>query len=99
MQKVIINGKELSEDKVYFIAEIGLNHDGSITKASEMIKQAKLSGADAVKFQSYTTDNLWNRDWLADMIGRKDANKTISVFKKCELSTDDFISLKSVADR
>jgi sialic acid synthase SpsE len=34
-----------------FIAEIGLNHDGNFDLAYEMIKQAKLAGADIVKFQ------------------------------------------------
>ena len=37
-----------------FIAEIGVNHEGSITKAKELISLAKSAGADAVKFQSYT---------------------------------------------
>ena len=34
-----------------FIAEIGLNHNGNFNLCYEMIKQAKNSGADIVKFQ------------------------------------------------
>jgi len=34
-----------------FVAEIGLNHDGNFDLACEMIRQAKLNGADIVKFQ------------------------------------------------
>ena len=34
-----------------FIAEIGMNHNGNFDLCFEMIKQAKLSGADIVKFQ------------------------------------------------
>ena len=34
-----------------FIAEIGLNHNGNFSLAYEMIRQAKLCGADIVKFQ------------------------------------------------
>ena len=34
-----------------FIAEIGMNHNGNFDLAFEMIKQAKLAGADIVKFQ------------------------------------------------
>jgi len=34
-----------------FIAEIGMNHNGNIDLCGELIKQAKLSGADIVKFQ------------------------------------------------
>ena len=38
-----------------FIAEVGVNHEGNIKKAIELISLAKGAGADAVKFQSYTT--------------------------------------------
>ena len=40
-----------SEDKMLFVAEIGLNHNGNFDLAYELIKQAKLAGADIVKFQ------------------------------------------------
>ncbi|RJP27554.1 MAG: hypothetical protein C4527_13250 [Candidatus Omnitrophota bacterium] len=38
------------------IAEIGINHDGCLTRAHEMIEAAKQSGADAVKFQTVDPD-------------------------------------------
>jgi N,N'-diacetyllegionaminate synthase len=37
--------------KIKFIAEIGMNHNGNFSLCYELIKQAKLSGADIVKFQ------------------------------------------------
>ena len=42
----------------YFIAEIGFNHEGDISKASEMINAAAESGANAVKFQSYDASDI-----------------------------------------
>jgi sialic acid synthase SpsE len=42
----------------YLIAEIGVNHNGDIDLACKMIDEAKKSGADAVKFQTFTADNL-----------------------------------------
>ena len=39
--------------KPYFIAEAGVNHEGSIIKAKKMIDVAKKAGADAIKFQTY----------------------------------------------
>ena len=41
------------KNKVFIIAEAGVNHNGSIKKAFELVKIAKDSGADAVKFQLF----------------------------------------------
>ena len=40
------------------IAEIGVNHNGSLKKAIKLIKAAKDSGASAVKFQPFMQINL-----------------------------------------
>ena len=40
------------------IAEAGINHNGSVTKALEMIEVAVEAGADYIKFQTYVTENL-----------------------------------------
>ena len=45
-------------EKVYIIAEIGVNHNGDIDLAKRMIFAAKKSGADAVKFQTFKSESL-----------------------------------------
>ena len=42
----------------YFIAEIGVNHNGKISLAKKMIDSAKKSGANAVKFQTFKAERL-----------------------------------------
>lgn len=44
------------------IAEIGINHNGNINLAHELIKQAKFSGADIAKFQFYDPDKIFGPD-------------------------------------
>lgn len=47
--------------KTYIIAEAGVNHNGNLDLAREMIAEAKKSGADAVKFQLFQADKLVTR--------------------------------------
>ena len=48
----------LNSKKTYFIAEIGVNHNGNLQLAKEMVLAAKSSNADAVKFQTFKAKNL-----------------------------------------
>lgn len=49
----------------YVIAEIGLNHNGSITTAFELIDVAKWAGCDCVKFQKRTIEKVYSAETLA----------------------------------
>jgi len=72
---------------VYVIAECGINHGGSIEDAIDMITAAKMASADAVKFQTYVTDDICRQD-----------NPEYWTLKKCELSYDQFRYLKDACD-
>jgi len=45
-------------DKVFIIAEAGVNHNGDIEIAKKMIKAAVDAGVDAIKFQTFKAENL-----------------------------------------
>ncbi|MBN4080848.1 N-acetylneuraminate synthase family protein [Caldithrix abyssi] len=74
------------------VAEIGLNHNGDIEMAKELILKAKQSGADIAKFQTYTIDSRVSQSAK----GAKYADKTLSMeettwemFKRLQLSKED----------
>lgn len=54
----MVNNAKKLRPSVFIIAEIGVNHDGNLSKAKKLICAAKKSGADAVKFQSFITDEF-----------------------------------------
>ena len=58
--------------KPFFIAEIGANHNGDIKLAKKMIDIAKESGADCVKFQSWSKDSIFSKKVYEDNYFLKD---------------------------
>ena len=51
--------------KTYVIEEIGINHNGDMDLAKELILKAKVSGCDAVKFQKRNIDKVYTQEYLA----------------------------------
>jgi N,N'-diacetyllegionaminate synthase len=59
MNSFKLGNKEIGEGKpCYIIAEAGVNHNGRLDYAKELIQIARDSGADAVKFQTFKVENL-----------------------------------------
>jgi len=50
-----------ADSEPYVIAEIGVNHEGSLDLAKKLVELAKAGGADAAKFQTYKADTLASR--------------------------------------
>jgi N-acetylneuraminate synthase/N,N'-diacetyllegionaminate synthase len=72
---------------VYIIAEAGINHNGSMAVARMLANAAKEAGANAVKYQTYVTDDICRKD-----------SPEYAWLKKCELSYDQFRELKKHCD-
>ena len=83
------------------IAEIGINHNGDLELAKQMIAKAASSGADAVKFQNYKTEDFISDKSLTYTYSNKGSSITESqfdLFKRCELCLEDLFALKSCCD-
>ena len=73
--------------KIFIVAEIASNWEGSISKAKKLIKECKNAGADAVKFQMWRASDLYkgHPDW--------------KIIKKSELTFDKAKTLKVYSDK
>jgi sialic acid synthase SpsE len=59
MSIIKLKNRSIGESSMpYVIAEIGVNHEGSISKAKELIDMISLAGGHAAKFQTYKADKL-----------------------------------------
>lgn len=86
---------------VFIIAEAGVNHNGSLEIAKELILKAVDVGADAVKFQTFRADDIVTKDVqkAAYQINTTDASESqLDMLKKLELSEDDHRLLMSLSE-
>ena len=88
--------------KVFIIAEAGVNHNGDINLAMQLIDAAKYAGADCVKFQTWITEDII--DISAPKAEYQKANDGVEtsqyeMLKKLELSFDDFAKLKRYSEQ
>ena len=85
-----------SKRKIHIIAEIGVNHNGNVTLAKQLMLKAKKYGADSVKFQTYNTDELIivnTKKARYQIINTKDDESQYDMLKKYELSNKNYLSL------
>lgn len=85
----------------FIIAEAGVNHNGDPDLARELIDAAVAAGADAVKFQTFRTDELVTEqaegaEYQQENLGRKTTQR--EMLRKLELSHDDFRGLATYAE-
>ena len=78
-------------NKVFIIAEAGVNHNGSIDLAKKLIDAAVASGADAVKFQTFKAENLASKyakkaNYQKNLTNQKESQ--FDMLKKLELSKE-----------
>ena len=87
----------------FIIAEAGVNHNGNLDLAFQLCDAAKESGVDAIKFQTWKTENIVTKSaGLASYQEKNILRKRDSQFemlKKLELGYESFIKIKKYCDK
>ena len=90
-----------NQDEIYVIAEIGVNHNGSVALAKDLILKAKECGADAVKFQTFKADSLLSdqTEMAAYQKENTGSNQSqLELVKSLELSYEQTREIKQFCD-
>lgn len=78
-----------ADNKIFVIAEIGNNHNGSLSRAKEMIDSAKSAGVDCVKFQMRNLESVYRRKSLSKNGEDLGSEYILDLLKRFELRTDE----------
>jgi len=90
MKKFKIGSRHIGNgEPVFFLAEIGLNHNGDMNLAESMIRAASRTGAEGVKFQTYQAETLADPSKKPELF---------QIFKRSELGKDEHMHLKKTCD-
>ena len=79
------------------IAEIGINHEGSLSKAKKMVYDAAFAGAECVKFQCHIVEDEMSAH--AKKVIPSNADQSIyDIMERCAFSLEDDIQLKKLTE-
>lgn len=88
-------------DPPYCIAEVGINHNGDLSLAKQMIEVAKESGADAVKFQTFKAEEFCgdpNQTFTYQSQGKHVTESMLTMFQRYEFPPETWQVIKAHCD-
>lgn len=89
------------KNKIFIIAEAGVNHNGNINLAYKMVDEAKKAGADCIKFQTFKTEKIIYKEAKKAEYQKKNTDNKETQYemvKKLELTYDEFEKLKKYCE-
>lgn len=104
MNTIKLGSKVIDDNSLYFIADIGANHNGSLDKAIQLIHLAKEAGADAAKFQNFQANKIVSKRGFDKMKGKlshqsKWKKSVYEIYEDASISKDWTKILKKECDK
>jgi sialic acid synthase SpsE len=98
MNSIEISGRKIGYDyEPLVIAEIGINHEGSLCVAREMVDAAKAAGVEVVKHQTHIVEDEMSSAAKNTIPGNADVS-IYEIMRRCSLSETDELELKNYVE-
>lgn len=95
---ILIDDRKIGESyPPLVIAEIGINHEGSVEIAKQMVDAAFEAGAEIIKHQTHVIEDEMSQEAKKVIPGNADVS-IYEVMKRCALSEEDEIALKTYVE-
>jgi N-acetylneuraminate synthase len=97
LQSIRIGGREIGDGHPPFvIAEVGINHNGDVNLAKEMVHAAKDAGAHCIKFQTHLTSKEMIHTQMTP--GAISKEPLWNIIERCELTAEEERAVKQLCD-
>jgi sialic acid synthase SpsE len=86
----------------FVVGEAGINHNGEISKALEMIEVAKKTGLNAIKFQTFKASEFivdTTQTYTYKSQGKEITESMFEMFERCEFSKEEWHKIKRKCDQ
>jgi len=95
MKEIILHNRKIGINQPpLVIVEIGINHEGSLKVAFEMVDAAYKAGAEIIKHQTHVVDDEMSKEAKKVIPGNADVS-IYEIMKRCALNEEDEIKLKN----
>ena len=98
MKEIEISNRKIGPDhKPLLIAEIGINHNGSLDEAKKIVDAAVFAGIEVIKHQTHVVEDEMSPEAQKVIPGNSDKS-IYQIMEECALSEDDEIALKEYVE-
>ena len=99
MNTFSISNRKVSEDSTpLVVAEIGINHNGSLKEAFKLVDAAKEAGLEVIKHQTHIVEDEMSSEAKKVFPGNSPNKSIYDIMDECSLNEDDEISLKEYVE-